>query len=160
MLYGLPGFTITIPDPLYPTPDSQFKPLFPNTEITNQNSPKKKTPNWNSGEVGGGSSARRKKKTKKAQSTVTRSLSKEFQVENYDKSQFSSLLLPGWSKIGSSESEWSDTELVHSINGGLTKHRMFAIKVRRAAVNCLHTTVKVGISYFLSNMINYRILML
>ena len=52
--------------------------------------------------------------------------------------------LPAWSKISSSESEWSDTE-----GGQTSRLRSNCTKVRQCALSCFYWIVKVGIDFAL-----------
>lgn len=149
MYHGLTNTTTTvIPERLYPTPLSHYdpNPQQPIKSPLEQPPADKETP--------GSGKKSKKKRTKKTTEkknhngrdieetmvdnlTETENLGAKGQGQARDKSG-SQNLRPAWTRISSSESEFSDTE-----GGQSSRLRMSCGKVRQCALACLHTLIKV-----------------
>ncbi|KAJ8312659.1 hypothetical protein KUTeg_010032 [Tegillarca granosa] len=147
MYHGLTNATTVIPERLYPTPLSQYdpNPLQPIKSPFEQQPSDKEAP-------GSGKKSKKKKNKKAAEKknddsgdveeamvdrqTKTEHLGVKGQGQARDKSG-SQNLRPAWTRISSSESEFSDTE-----GGQSSRLRMSCGKVRQCALACLHTLIK------------------
>jgi hypothetical protein len=129
MFHGLPGCPTVIPLSLYPTPLAQFDPAAAKAEAAIA---PKKTPSTKKG---------RKNKSRKKKQQQEDEMEEEEPEYKMD-AHTDDVYALSWSKVSSSDSEYSDTE------GGAQASRTKSLhsKVRLCAFCCFHALVKVAMN--------------
>ena len=154
MFHGVSSTPVSVPDSLYPTPLSQYDPN-PTLPIKTENEQQKSEVHMQ----GKKPSASKKAKKKKGKKPAMENDTKNNEEDNYTESTLDTArgqgqsgrvqmadngFRPAWSKISSSESDYSDTE-----GGQGSRLRSSCAKVRQCALGCLHATIKVSFTVLL-----------
>lgn len=152
MFHGVSSFPVSVPERLYPTAMSQY-----DTSAKGQTVPRgePRTEDEPQGAAAKSQSSKKAKKKKAKKSPEksnktfedkTTSINNNAKVENEGQGSLAAVALdlsanarPTWSKISSSESDYSDTEGSQG-----SRMRSYNTKVRQCALACLHTVIKVG----------------
>ena len=145
MFHGISSVPVSVPETLHPTPLSNIESSHGDKTPT---SPKKsQTDDNNKGQGNKESKKRKPRKGKETdgdqgqgqeEATLSQAVSGLSVESKAEKEGFR----PAWSRISSSESDYSDTEGVQS-----SRYRSTCAKVRQCALACLHTVIKVSILF-------------